>query len=559
METQKQVKITGLTFHQDLGIIQAQKLTFDEDNKLIIFKGAVGEGKTTMQKALKLGTQGAKTLVDNELYGTTDLEVQLLDGEFPLWVGCKNKGKKLQYVLYTKDSSGKRVENPIIDGIKATPSDYLKTLQTELTWKMNELTSENPKVQKNILLKLYQSQLSKLGVIFDKKHPDYELSILGQIDKAVSSRDEKDMIRKQSGGIAEDLKAQGFDPDRPETCPDSINIEEIETAIKAIEKEKTTKEAAPEAAKKAELSEIKVKAGEVTNKCLTYNSELKAEYDKELKVYNQYLEKKEFIGNHLKLINDSLIALEYDESVFDYIIGKAPKLEEITEPKTPNYIKFKDNNVAESENLNQKGIDLICDIGTLRAEYVKKDSEKASVDTSDLTEKIDLQEQKKIQAKETNKIVDAIDSFHKWRHANIEVVRLKDEYLKMLAKVDTGVEGLQIIPDEDNIFLMYDGSYDVDYFHPKEKKLKMQKVAAYSGTQRHVICLLIQNYLLSKKPKAMRYMYIDDIPHDNKTRALLEKMSEELNLHIFLNWTGDFDKSQLKDGEILIQGGEIFF
>ncbi|MCJ7802733.1 MAG: hypothetical protein MUP82_10300 [Candidatus Marinimicrobia bacterium] len=105
--------------------------------------------------------------------------------------------------------------------------------------------------------------------------------------------------------------------------------------------------------------------------------------------------------------------------------------------------------------------------------------------------------------------------------------------------------------------MMYDGTYDLDYFGNPRKHLR--KLSAYSGTQKPVICLLIQNYLLSKKSKAMRYMYIDNVPIDNKTRALLEKMCIELNLRVFLNITGDFSKDGLIDGEILIEGGEVFF
>ena len=54
-------------------------------------------------------------------------------------------------------------------------------------------------------------------------------------------------------------------------------------------------------------------------------------------------------------------------------------------------------------------------------------------------------------------------------------------------------------------------------------------------------------------------MYIDNVPIDNKIRALLEKMCIDVNLRIFLNITGDFVKSELLDGEIVIEGGEVFF
>ena len=70
---------------------------------------------------------------------------------------------------------------------------------------------------------------------------------------------------------------------------------------------------------------------------------------------------------------------------------------------------------------------------------------------------------------------------------------------------------------------------------------------------------LLNTSCLSKKPKALRYLFIDNVPVDNKTRALLEKICIELELSIFLNITGDYEKDSLTDGEILIENGEIFF
>ena len=84
---QKEVKITGLTLNQSLGIIEARKLVFDKDNKLIIFKGAVGEGKTQLQTAVQIGIHGTKAMSDNLKYGEIDLELQLTDGNLPLWIG----------------------------------------------------------------------------------------------------------------------------------------------------------------------------------------------------------------------------------------------------------------------------------------------------------------------------------------------------------------------------------------------------------------------------------------------------------------------------------------
>ena len=57
----------------------------------------------------------------------------------------------------------------------------------------------------------------------------------------------------------------------------------------------------------------------------------------------------------------------------------------------------------------------------------------------------------------------------------------------------------------------------------------------------------------------MRYLWIDNVPIDKKTKTLLDKMGKDLNLTIIVNITGDFSKNSLENGEILIEGGEVFF
>src|SRR6056297_1553142 len=125
MNEQKQVKIIGLSVNKQLGILKACQMNFDENNKLNIIKGGVGEGKTTAQQALKLGTQGSKTLTDKNLDGDIDIETQLLDGDQKVYVGAKSSDGRLTYVLYTKDENGKKIKEPVIDGVKATPAKYL--------------------------------------------------------------------------------------------------------------------------------------------------------------------------------------------------------------------------------------------------------------------------------------------------------------------------------------------------------------------------------------------------------------------------------------------------
>lgn len=566
---QKKVKIIGLAVNHQVGILQACKIDFDDKNRLNIVKGGVGEGKSTLTKNLQLGTQGTKTLVDKQLYGDIDTEVQLLDGEKNIWVGCKSdKNGKLVYSLYTKDDNGKKVKEPIIDSVKATPSKYLEALQTELTWRLDELTSENPTVQKKILLSMYQHAFSELGVIFDKKSPLYKDSILDKIEKAEDNRNTKDATRKQVGGIKEDLKANGFDPDRPATIPDAVDINVIDEKIKEQEKQKTIEETQSTSGKDLKLQEIKTEVSELTNKAVNYNAELKTAYEKKIAANQLIRDEKVIVEECLQEINvnmNKLIDYKVLNKNFDY----ATFLKNVTFKKDPaivqepKYILFsEDGKMITTGDFEKEATKIFTELEKSRVNYTKiVMGENPTIDLSKFNDEITKLEDEKKKGIEINKIVAAVDSWHEWSDADGKVKELKKEYVKMLAKVETGVEGLKIVPEETegklDIFLMYDGSFDPKYFSNKDKK--MIKLSAYSGTQKPVICLLIQNYLLSKKPKAMRYMFIDNVPVDKKTIMLLDEMGEKLDLTIFLNITGDFDKNTIKDGEILIEGGEVFF
>jgi len=567
MKTQKTVKIIGLEIKKQLGIIKAVVLKFQERNRLNVIKGEVGSGKTTLQNGLRLGTQGQKVMTDKNLYNSDiQTEVQLLDGETNIWVGTKVKDGAISHVLYTKDAKNKIQKNPIIDGEKATPATYLAQLQTELTWHLNEFTSQNPTTQKNILLKTYKSELSKVGVIFNKKDPKWSGSILDKIEKAEQDRDYKDMVRKQKGGIKDDLIPQGFDPDKPETIPDEIKVNELEEKIKALEKEITILETKASAGKDQQLESLKNKSVELKNNCVEYNHSLQIQHEKEKQARKEQIEdiefKNETLINNITICEGALYELTkqgYPGKEVQTFINSLP---EPLDPEKvfpdpipePNYIKIEDGKVIDRDTSKP----YISEIIELIKQYKKvKNSEITEADTTRQTNEIENLKDQISKAEEINYIVKAVDSFHSWREANEKVQALKKEYVKLLSKIETGVEGLKIMPEGENIFMFYNGAYDPAYFNNPKKE--MRKLSSYSDTQKPLICLLIQNYLLNKKPKALRYLFIDKIPIDNKTKSLLEKMCYDLDLYIFLNWTGDFKQAELKEGEILVEGGEVFF
>ena len=568
MTDQKQVKIIALKVNEQFGVLQSFECQFDTESNLIVVKGEVGSGKTTLQKSLSLGTLGSDTLKDDKaLYGNIDQEVQLLDGETPVFVGCKSNDKgKLIYVIYTKDLEGKIVKDPVIDGVKITPSVYLKSLQTALTWRMDELTSENPTIQRRLLLELYKTDLAKAGVIFDKQAEGYGQSILGRIELAENERANKDYHRKQVGGFAKHLEPMGIYIDKPETLPIRQDITEMEGTRNKLSYDKDNIDS--QKTQKLEGIELKVKAvyvklREANEGISKQNKELEAEFDKKHKSYTDSRMFKERIeGDLVSLKNNDAL----DEDGLNYLMKMVNDTVKLADPvrsqSNPLIIFGEDEKCITTELDNNIEVNnLLIELQGYKNSYRNISDEEDKESIGKIDKELELIDQNITLAKVNNKRCDAVDAYNAWHEVDQLVAELKKEYAKKLSSIDTGVAGLNIELAENDgnldIYLVYNGMYDPAYFGNEVKEYR--KLSSYSGTQKPLICLLLQNYLLSKKPKAMRYLWIDNVPIDKKTKSLLYKMGSELNLTIFVNITGDFNREDLDDGDILIVGGEIFF
>lgn len=550
MKPQKQVKIVGLSVAKSFGGLKAVDLKFDEKNRLTLIKGEVGSGKTTFNRAMRLTTQGSSTLVDKNLYGDIDITTQLSDGDMSVFVGCRTeKDGSLSYFLYGIDKEGNKIKDVVLDGQRATPASYLKSLQTALTWRLDELTSENPTTQRNILLELYKNELEATGVIYNKNHPDYTKSIIHKIELARNHRSLMDMKRKEVGGIADDMTKKGIIFTDRKKLKDVDSLKEtVDTITAKITLSKTNLEQNRE----NDLNKLKLKGKDVVEKVREENDKIKENNKKYDEQVNGFQEIE-------KIIDKLIINIEDNEEVLNTVKRCLPKLEKI-QPEVTFSEKGKITSKPKEFKFNKPLYDLLKEYKSISNEYeelknseLKVDNKKLDKELADATEALES-------AKTFNKTAEAVNSYFNWQDANIAVNEIKKDYYLKLTEIDTGVEGLYICTDEnaeedENIYLMYDGSYDKKYFNNKDKELR--KLSSYSGTQKPMICLLIQNHLLSKKAKTLPYLWIDDVPIDQKTRELLEKMAKELDLWLFVNWTGDFKASQLKDGEILLENGEI--
>jgi BMFP domain-containing protein YqiC len=562
-QLKKEVKIIGLSVNKSFGGLKATELKFNEENRLTVVKGEVGSGKTTLNRALSLTTKGSKTLEDNNLYGEVDLTAQLLDGDYKVFVNCKtDQNGKLIHSIYTIDEHGNKLKDVVIDGQKLTPANYLKSLQTSLTWRLDELTSENPVTQRKILLELYSSELEKKGVIFDKNHPKFTESIIHKIEVSKNDRNYADMKRKEVGGIAEDLKSKGIDYETVRELKDVITLEQqISAAHSDINYLQRNAKQVHEAA----LNELKTKGLEINAKLKDFRDKIKDSNDVNQEELNLWEELQRQKTEDLDKIQQTLESLEsnnIDEVLMlthaGLPIDKKPKNKFLTQ------LEFNEKGqcTSQPEDFQDEKINQLLKAYIFsKSQYSKKAKQEDIIpDTSKQEEKIAYLKDELNSNYTWNKEAKAINSFHDWKDANEIVKDLKNDYYKKLTGIDTGVDGLHISlenAESENIFLMYDGAYDTEYFHNPEKELR--KLSSYSDTQKPLICLLIQNYLLKQKGKSMPYLWIDKVPIDKKTRLLLNRMSEELGLWLFVSWTGDFEKANLVDGELLIENGDVFF
>jgi hypothetical protein len=486
-----------------------------------------------------------------------------LDGDYKVFVNCKtDQSGKLSHRIYTIDENGNKLKDVVIDGQKLTPANYLKSLQTSLTWRLDELTSENPIIQRKILLELYASELEKKGVIFDKNHPKFTESIIHKIEVAKNDRNYADMKRKEVGGIAEDLRSKGIDYESIRELKDVVTLEQqIGSAQSDVDYLHRNAKQVHEAA----LNELKTKGLEINGKLKDCRDNIKEYNDVIQKNLDNYETEQEEKTKKLDNILDILESLE-SNNIDDVLTLIHSGLEVIKEPENKFLTQLEFNEkgqcTSQPEDFDDDKINqLLKDYIFSKSEYSAKANQDDIIpDTSKQEEKIAYLKDELNSNYLWNKEAKSINSFHDWRESDQAVKDLKNDYYKKLTGIDTGVDGLHISlenEESENIFLMYDGSYDTEYFHNPKKELR--KLSSYSDTQKPLICLLIQNYLLKQKGKSMPYLWIDKVPIDNKTRTLLNRMSVELNLWLFVSWTGDFDKTSLVDGELLIENGNVFF
>ena len=185
-------KILGMKINQPLGILAVQEVEFTQDSEgLIVIKGCVGSGKSTVGAAVSIGLAAGSEReipLDMKKYNGLDIEECISYGETPVYLHTTYSDGKLTSSLYVLDKDGKKSTNPIIGGKKMTPAVLRDILRTQLTFGVDQFISENPRTQMDWMMGVYKDKLREKGVIFDKAAPAYQGSILWRLEQAKMER-----------------------------------------------------------------------------------------------------------------------------------------------------------------------------------------------------------------------------------------------------------------------------------------------------------------------------------------------------------------------------------
>lgn len=589
-------KLLSLKLSKDFNALVAQEIEFvEKENGVIEVKAAVGSGKTTAKEALDLTLSAGnqKGLVfDSSKYKEFDNEVQLTYEGAPIFLRTyTDKSGKVKSQAYIKDEDGKKCEKPVINGKKITPAVLRDIIKTELSFGSDKFLSENPKVHMDFMMDIYSHKLKAMGVVFDKSAPEYKDSILWRLEQAKADRSAKEYRKKAVNGFKNHLEAEGWDENN---IPDKIDIELLEAQKKALESQKIISERehneAQSNAKIAEINRIQSEidklsgvGSELMSKITAYNSALEAQeqlrkekLSTEVSKHNENVKKSSSNYNSALDCANKLSFLGYRSDDLNSWVSELGKsvgevrdlTNEIAAIPPLNKVPLTDGKVSDftpkyTEEINQ----VLYELQEIRAKLAPLFKEKATptftaahfdsskFDTYALESQIEA-------AKKTNKIADRWDAFFDHHESDEKVKNIWKEYCEMFTKIDLGVPGLHMsivgTEEKSEIRTVYSGHFNSDFF--RNPKGEMRLLTQYSQTQRPVIAILLQLYLLDEKIKknedGLRVIWIE-APTDKKTKDLLLEIQKKYDLTIIVSSTGDFNFDELEPGSFIIENGHL--
>lgn len=560
-------KLISLTLNSKLGILQAQRVDFVQDqSKLIQVKGNVGAGKSSVNNAIAIGMSGGSERelpIDLKKYENLDVEECICMGETPVYMHTKYEDGKLSSSVYIKDKDGKKSTNPIINGTKFTAAALRDYLKTELTFGVEAFISEDPRTQFDFMTRVYKEKLKEKGIVFDKKSADYQGSLLYELDQAKLERSRKYDKVAELNAFKTRLESEGY----VETAiPEFINIDSIEAERKAAVKAYYDSIADID----AKISDTKVRASAFNAVFAAYNSSLdtqkqladqkaKAEVDE----FNANVSKLETRRLDVKKAADILLDEGFDFNVMTNYIESLPVIPQRKEfVPTPELAKIatdEKGRYVRNGKYNEEVEAAFAGLDNLRNEAVALLQQKNAIKEPEdgFTERIEA-------AKKSNLVASRWAAFFDHQRSDENVKSIFAKYRKLFTTIDLGVEGLKmsLLGDDkevsNEIRTTYNGAHNPEFFGNTTKEAR--NIASYSLTQKNVLAILMQIYLLEQKKKrgeeGLRYLFLD-VPIDNKTKDLLIDIQQKYDLQLLVSSTGDYDQATLGEGEILVDGGYL--
>jgi len=555
----------------DFGIIEAAELNFsDFQNGIIALKGASGHGKTTEQQAVKVLIESSTSIPDKTMYGDKwKLKAQLSAGDSNFWVEKKIVDGKIKAELYSADKNGKKIKNPVINGVSATPGDYFKQLTTELTNGTDKLLSESNTVQTKFMFEMFAPELKKFGVITEKKSKSYEL-----VSEQKRLRDEC----QRKGAYQAVFVRDGINI-KDAGSIEPADIAGLQTELQKVEIEKATSGATAETKFLQKQNEIKARISETVEKIRAINK-INSDYTEELNKKSETETKsKKDAENALSMFAESLkmlidkdyISREERESLGTIYKNTAKRIaeHEIKPVKPAREYDISRGRLVLSDPVlgGAADSDITPQYTFLLFDYLtackKLESLKPEpVNESEFESKI-IKIKQNIEIGEINNdILDRIALNQEWIEAKAKVEIARNEIQKLYAKVETGVSGLRMTAffdknDECTIKTTYTGEYDPEYF--KNTTKEPRPLVSYSSGQKSIIAMFLQVARLKLKTKILDYMFLDNVPMCKTAYGVIAKLGKENGLHVLTSITGDYKREKLQTNEMLIENGEVFF
>ena len=546
--------------------------------KLVRIVGEIGNGKSSLMELMQIALSGSDAVAKKDALKTGFIaEVQISDGDHKLFMGAKvtefvkgeNKGMpKFETFLYEKDIDGKPFV-PVIDGRKATASDYMEMLHTEITFNMPLLFSNNQTEHRKLIEGLFSQELKSLGIE----------AVVARIEDAKKRQDNTRAICEANGAFRSTFEDEGYKVEELEQLQ-PVNLESIRQQIteKEIEKDRILRQSDDAKAlfeEKARserdgvLRGIQDKVQAITEEIRVRNDKFEMQYKAQKGAWLANESIKQAYVNAKEQLLDWPVSDNAKSDIF-IIIDKDQKesVLPLVEPLQPETIVIL-NNVPQVQGTVAGYEDLIEKRQSLLTEYRTKQSEPMptfvaqSIDTTEIDSVIGNLKVRRDSAEKVNNLVNRFRYWQTWIEAKGLYEKEIDTLRKLYGKVNTGVAGMVIDPMTTNtgrieIWLKYNGTYDSDFFGNAETEQRF--LFEYSAFQQSIIGLLLQAARLDLKPKALRMAFIDDISVTKKSIEMLNRVCDQHNLKLWTTYAkDDYDLNNIPDGEIIVEGGHIFF